>query len=176
MIIDNVEDMRAKRSLWSLLIERFIPIIAWLLVVASLGLQFAAQNRMGVYRSLSYRNQVLNEGIFAPGRLDIYSWLIIAGLLLCLLIFGLSERAFSKRNRPIGKPTLEYRWLSYLIRTAFLSGGLVIMFRLYNNVLWLAYPWIVLAVSIVLCVHYFRLFYVGTRIVSLRQGEIDLQY
>lgn len=168
--------MRAKRPLWSLLIERFIPITAWLLVVASLGLQVAAQNRMGVHRSLSFRNQTLNEGILAPGRQDIYSWLILAGLLLCLIIFGLSKRAFSKQNRPIGKPALEHRWLSYLIRTAFLSGGLVIMFRLYNNILWLAYPWIVLAVSIVLCVHYFRLFCVGARIVSLRQGQIDLQY
>ncbi|MDP2211498.1 MAG: hypothetical protein Q8J63_07175 [Candidatus Aquicultor sp.] len=165
----TVNGTRRKRSFMSLLIERFIPALSWLLVTASLTLEKFAESRMGVYRSLSVRNQSLSTGLFAPSNLSLYMGIIAIGLAVCLLLFVMSRARFSKqgkeRSTSEGSQTFressKRRRLNYLLRTSLLSVLLVVLLWFYPSATWPAYPWIVISTGAVLMTHYLRIACVG---------------
>lgn len=172
----TVNSARRKRSFMSLLIERFIPALSWLLVTASLALEKFAESRMGVYRSLSVRNQSLNTGLFAPSKLSLYMGIIAIGLAICLLLYVMNRARFSKQGKESGtskgsrtfRESSERRRLNYLLRTSLLSVLLLVLLWFYPSATWPAYPWIVISTGVVLMTHYLRIACVGIVVMRSR--------
>lgn len=154
--------MKEKRSIWSLLVERLIPIFTWVMVVMSLGLQIGAQKSMGVYRDLIVRNRLLTDSILTKSLMGVYQWGIWIGICLCLVIFYYHKRRLIPQNY-LGtrKSNIAFRLVKYCRRTLIVSLIWFIMISVYDQVPMLAYPWMIFSVMVMVCIQYIRLFFVG---------------
>ncbi len=161
-----MEEKKQSQSFWTIIIEKIAPIFSWLFVVLSLALQIGAQNSMGIYRDLVYRNWFLTNTLMTKKFLKIYQWSVLLGIGFCITIF-LLRKIRPLKDYIIG--SLEYRWNRYLRRIICLSVVCFCMIIIYERVTWIAYPWILLSILITVCVHYIRLTYVGFQIIVLKK-------
>ncbi len=146
-------------KVFSKIVEQILPVTSWVIFMMSLVLQIGVQNRMGIQRDLIVRNKKLAATVFSTTYLEGYKLILIAGIAFCIILFIWKRKIFSHQNISILKWPFSYRWRKYLIYTLAVSILGIIMLAFYNSVSWLAYPWMLLSVLIMVIVQYSRLLY-----------------
>jgi hypothetical protein len=149
------------RTVWQRIIEQIMPGVTYFIFAMSIILQKGSESRMGIQRDLMVRNKKLTSSILAPNLLEFYKWGVGIGILFCIVIFNFLKRDSEKYLNFTVKNSLGYRYRKYLIHTAGTNALLLIMLIFYNKATWLAYPWMVLSVLIIVIVQYIRLIYIG---------------
>lgn len=158
--------MKQKRSILSLLVERLLPIFAWLMIILSIGLQIGTQKSMGIYRDLVVRNRVLTNSILTKKLVGVYQWSIWIVIGICLVIFYYHRRRLISQNSDVRKGNLMFRFVKYFRRTMLISIVWFIMIFVDDKVSLLAYPWMVLSVMVMVCIQYLRLFFVWYQVIT----------
>lgn len=137
-----------------LIFEKVLPILSYVLFFASIVLQKLGESRMGVSRSLIYRNRILNNTIFLPSLMKLYSIIIILGLIMYFLIICCK---FKRCIKPILADKIS---IKYFIKTIIISIISIVLLIFYNKVDLIGYPWITLSMLILLLVEYIRTIYI----------------
>lgn len=136
---------RGFKSVSSLVIEKILPYISYMIILLSIVLEIAAKKSMGFQRDLIYRKGLLENSILTFDLLNIYKWIVLAGIVFCTIIIISKGDTFSDRLK------------KYIHHTIALSIVFVIMIIFYTKVTLVAYPLMVLSIGISVVFQYIRI-------------------
>ncbi|OIJ20883.1 hypothetical protein BKP45_07890 [Anaerobacillus alkalidiazotrophicus] len=120
-----------------------LPMVAWLLVIGSFVLQQLAETRMGLYRDLVYRNQILQSTILNPKWFWIYISIIVLVVVLCIFLY-------------IKGKNVNYFRIRYLVAFIGTSIGLIILLYFYQSFHFLTFPLLVNFIMILFVVQFIK--------------------
>lgn len=129
-------------KIYLVMVHRIFTVISCILIISSLGLEIASRKSMGVYRDLVFRKGILENTILGSDLLNIYKWLTMIGIGVCIIII------FSKRNSIISRAK-KYIWTTISFSIVF-----VIMIIFYNKISWIAYPLMLVSIGITVIFQY----------------------
>ncbi|WP_432407748.1 hypothetical protein [Wukongibacter sp. M2B1] len=133
------------RKIHLAIIERILPAVSYFLIVLSMGLEIAVRKSMGIHRDLVFRKGIIEKTVLSVEKLNIYKYLILAGIGICTVIIILRRYKINDRLR------------KYIFLTVGLSILLLMMIISYNKVSLIAYPWMVISVGIMVICQYIRI-------------------
>ncbi|WP_432663040.1 hypothetical protein R9X47_20935 [Wukongibacter baidiensis] len=137
--------LRRCRKCHLVVTEKILPVISYFFIVLSIGIEAAARKSMGIHRDLVFRKGALEDTVLSVKLLNIYKWIIIAGIVVCIGIIIL------RRANIIG------RLKQYVFFTVALSIVLLVMIIFYKEVSLIAYPWMVVSVGTAVIFQYIRI-------------------
>lgn len=152
--------IRSFKRFCGVIIESILPSISYIFIIMSLILQFGAQNSMGIYRDLSYRNTLLKNTILTFKLLHLYMLISLIGIFICIGVLYFNNKRIKKEAFLLKAHNSQNKFSRYLWCTIGISLLFIFMITIYDKIFWIAYPWMVLTVGIGVIIQYIRIIYI----------------